>query len=115
MGRKVSCSEDILVISRIGDVAYRPALTPELAGLHNIFHVSMLKKYILDPSRILPYELLEIEEDATYVEKPMRAIDTKERVLRTKIIHWVKVLWDNHGPKEATWELRDLMYIDVIK
>lgn len=44
----------------------------------------------------------------------MHAIDTKERVLRTKIIHWVKVLWDNHGPKEATWELRDLMNIDVL-
>lgn len=106
MGRKVSYFEDILVFSRIEDVAYHPALPLELAGVHNVFQVSMLK-YILDPSHILSYELLEIEEDAAYIEKPMRANDTTERVLRTKIIYWVKVLWDNHGPEEATWELPD--------
>ena len=94
-------------MSKIGDVAYRLALPPELSGVHNVFHVSMLKKYVPDPSHVLRHEPLEIREDATYVEKPIQIIDTKEQELRTRTIQWVKVLWENHGPEEATWELRD--------
>ena len=95
------------IVSKIGDVAYRLALPPELSGVHNVFHVSMLKKYVPDPSHVLRHEPLEIREDATYVEKPIQIIDTKEQELRTRTIQWVKVLWENHGPEEATWELRD--------
>ena len=56
---------------------------------------------------MVQHEPLEIREDATYVEKPVRIIDTKEQELRNRTIHWVKVLWENHEPEEATWELRD--------
>ena len=50
---------------------------------------------------------LEIRENATYVEKTARVIDTKEQVLQNQTIHWVKILWENHSPEEATWELHD--------
>ena len=56
------------ILSCIGDVAYRLALPLELSGVHNVFHVSMLKKYVSDPSHVLRHEPLEIREDATYVE-----------------------------------------------
>lgn len=95
------------ILSRVRDVTYKLELPPELSRVH-IFHVSMLKKYISDSSHVLHYEPLRIkEDDATYVEKPVQIIDTKEKVLRKQTIHWVKVLWDNHGPEEAKWELRD--------
>ena len=84
-----------------------PALPPELSGVHNVFHVSMLKKYVPNLSHVLRHEPLEIREDATYVEKPVQINDTKEQELRTQTIHWVKVFWGNHRPEEATWERRD--------
>ena len=95
------------ILSKIGDVAYRLALPPELSGVHNVFHVSMLKKYVPNPSHVLQHEPLEIREDASYVEKPVRIVDTKEQELRNRTIHWVKVQWKNHEPEEATWELRE--------
>ena len=67
----------------------------------------MLEKYVRDPTHVLQHEPLEIREDATYVDKPVKIIDTKEQELRNRTIHWVKVLWENHEPEEATWELRD--------
>ena len=89
-------------VSKIGDVAYRLALLSELSGVHNVFHVSVLKKYVPNPLHVLRHEPLEIREDATYVEKPVQIIDTKEQELRTPTIHWVKVLWESHRPEEAT-------------
>ena len=56
---------------------------------------------------MLQHKPLEIQEDATYVEKSVKIIETKEQELRNQTIHWVKVLWGNHRPEEATWELRD--------
>ena len=94
-------------MSKIGDVASRLVLPPELSGLHNVFYVSMLKKYVPDPLNVLRHEPLEIIEDATYVERSVWIINTNEQESRTRTIQWVKVLWENHGPKEATWELRD--------
>lgn len=67
----------------------------------------MLKKYVSNPTHVLLHEPLEIREDASDVERPSRIIDTKEQELRNRTIHWVKVLWENHEPEEATWELRD--------
>lgn len=81
--------------SKTGGVAYRLEFPLELTGIHVVFHVAML-------SHVVQHEPLEIREDATYVEKPMHIIDTKEQVLRSKTIHWVKVLWNNHELEEAT-------------
>ena len=74
------------IVSKIGEVAYRLALPPELSGVHNVFHVSMLKKYVPDRLHIIQYEPLEIREDATYVEKPKQITDTKEQKLRNRTI-----------------------------
>ena len=92
------------VLERIGVVAYRLALPPLLSAVHNVFHVSMLRKYISDPSHVLNYEPLQLNQDLTYEEKPVRILDTKEKELRNKVILLVKVLWKNHSTYEATWE-----------
>lgn len=75
--------------------------------MHNVFHVSMLKKYVADHLHVLHYEPLEVRGHATCIEQLMAIIDTEEHVLRTKTIHWVKVQWEHHSPEEAMWELRD--------
>ena len=88
----------------MGRLAYRIALPPDFVGTHDVFHVSMLRKYIANPDVIVEYEPLEIQEGLTYVEKPVKIVDKKDQVLRIKMIPIVKVLWHNHGVEEASWE-----------
>lgn len=95
------------IVDRVGTVAYRLALPPQLSPVHNVFHISMLRKYQPDPSHVLDYQPIDIQENMTYIERPVRVLDKKEQVLRTKSIPLVKVLWQYHGIEEATWERED--------
>ncbi|OMO91869.1 reverse transcriptase [Corchorus capsularis] len=97
------------ILDKIGEVAYRIALPPQLSSVHNVFHVSMLRKYVPDPSHVVDYEPLEVREDLTYPEHPIRIVDRKEQVLRRRTIPFVKVQWSNHTPREATWEMEEDM------
>jgi hypothetical protein len=90
------------VLERIGTVAYRIALPPELSNIHNVFHVLMLRKYILDPSHVLKYESLQIGGDLSYQEQPVQILDRRGQILRSKTIPLLKVLWRNHLHEEAT-------------
>ena len=92
------------ILKRIGKVAYELALPPTLAGVHNVFHVSMLRTYIPDPSHVLNYKPLKIKDNLTYEEVPIQILDHKDQVLCTKTISLVKVLWKNHTVEEASWE-----------
>ena len=93
------------ITQRVGRLAYRIALPPDLVRTHDVFHVSMLRKYITKPDVIVEYESLEIQEGLIYVEEPMKIMDKKDQVLCTKMIPIVKVLWCNHGVEEALWEV----------
>ncbi|KAL5542263.1 hypothetical protein UlMin_009973 [Ulmus minor] len=92
------------ILERVGKVAYRLALPPNLATVHNVFHVSMLKKYVSDKSHVLEQEPIEIQEDLSLQEKPVQILDFKVKTLRNKDIPLVKVLWRNQLVEEATWE-----------
>ena len=92
------------VIERIGEVAYRLALPPALSKLHDVLHVSMLKKYLHDPSYVLSYESLDVDPKLTYEEEPVGILNRKDKVLRNKVVPLVKVLWRNQAMEEATWE-----------
>ncbi|KAM6574634.1 hypothetical protein CsatA_006842 [Cannabis sativa] len=97
------------ILDRVGSVAYRIALPPSLSGVHNVFHVSQLRKYVSDPSHVLSYETLGLQEDLSYNERPVKILDQKDRILRNKTITLVKVLWKNSVVEEATWELESDM------
>ena len=92
------------IVSKVGPVAYRLKLPPKLSRIHDIFHVSILRKYISDPSHVLREHPVQLKENLTYEETPVQIIDRKEQVLRSKVIHLVKVLWKNHEREAATWE-----------
>ena len=92
------------ILERMGVVAYKLALPPNMARVHNAFHISMLRKYVKDPKHVIEIELDEIAEDITYEEIPVRILDKKEHVLRSKVIPQVKVHWQNHNMEEMTWE-----------
>ncbi|KAL0544043.1 hypothetical protein IC582_019154 [Cucumis melo] len=97
------------ILERIGPVAYRLALPPSLSTVHNVFHVSMLRKYVPDPSHVVDYVPLEIDENLSYVEQPVEVLAREVKTLRNKQIPLVKVLWRNHRVEEATWEREDDM------
>ena len=81
------------ILDRVGNVSYRLAA---LSHIHNVFHVSVLRKYMPDPSHVLEYELINVREDLSYEEQPVQILDRKDQVLRSRTISLVKVLWRNH-------------------
>ena len=97
------------MLERVGKAAYRLASPPNMASVHNVFHVSMLKKYVPDASHVLEHEPMEMHEDLSYEERPVQILDRKMKTLRNKDIPLVKVLWRNHNFEEATWEREDVM------
>ncbi|KAL0558819.1 hypothetical protein IC582_003401 [Cucumis melo] len=97
------------ILERIGPVAYRLALPPSLTTVHDVFHVSMLRKYVPDPSHVVDYEPLGIDGNLSYVEQPVEVLAREVKTLRNKEIPLVKVLWRNHRVEEATWEREDDM------
>ncbi|XP_016704128.1 uncharacterized protein [Gossypium hirsutum] len=97
------------ILKRVGPVAYQLELPPELDRIHDVFHVSMLRRYRSDPTHIMPVEEIEIKPDLTFDKEPVQILDRDVKVLRRKSIPLVKVLWWNHSTKEATWEPEDSM------
>ena len=97
------------IVDRIGPMAYRLDLPEELARVHNVFHISMLRKYISDPSHVLEAPEIELRDDLSYEELPVQILDREEKELRNKTISLVKVIWRNHLVEEATWEREDQM------
>ncbi|XP_074311806.1 uncharacterized protein LOC141647492 [Silene latifolia] len=94
------------ILDRVGEVAYRLALPPALARVHNVFHVSQLSKYVSDPTHVLPAETVEMDENLSYVEVSKETLDRKVRKTRNGETALVKVLWSNHNVEEATWKAK---------
>nr|XP_016477906.1 PREDICTED: uncharacterized protein LOC107799321 [Nicotiana tabacum] len=80
------------MLDRVGAVAYRLALPPELSFIHPVFHVSMLRKFISDSSQVLEAPVIPLDEKLSYEEEPMAIVDRQVRKLRSKEIVFVKVL-----------------------
>ncbi|XP_039133229.1 uncharacterized protein LOC120270278 [Dioscorea cayenensis subsp. rotundata] len=97
------------ILERIGEVAYRLALPPSLSRVHDVFHVSMLKKFIPNPDHVIQFSDFDLNNDLTYEERPIKIVDLKKQTLRMRVIPYVKVQWINHTEHEATWELESKM------
>jgi hypothetical protein len=93
--------------ARRGEVAYQLSLPENLSVVHDVFHVSQLKKCLRVLEEQLPMEDLEVQEDLTYVEKPTQILETADRVTRRNTIRMCKVKWGHHSEEEATWERED--------
>ncbi|XP_075091488.1 uncharacterized protein LOC142171698 [Nicotiana tabacum] len=90
------------ILDRVGVVAYRLSLPPELSFIHPVFHFSMLRKCISNSSQVLEALAIPRDEKLSYEEEPMAIVDRLVRKVRSKEIEFVKVLWQNHTVKEAT-------------
>ncbi|XP_062104069.1 uncharacterized protein LOC133815229 [Humulus lupulus] len=97
------------ILERIGQVAYRLALPPTLSRVDNMFHVSMLRKDVSNVTHVLSYEMLELQQDLSYEEKPVQILDRKDEVLQNNTTFLVKLLWRKNKVEEATWEIESSM------
>ncbi|WMV19832.1 hypothetical protein MTR67_013217 [Solanum verrucosum] len=97
------------IVKRIGNVAYELELSQELAAVHPVFHTSMLKKCMEDPSLIIPTENVGIKDNLSYEEILVQILDRQVRKLRTKEVATVKVLWRIQFVEGATWEAEEDM------
>ncbi|WVZ83595.1 LOW QUALITY PROTEIN: hypothetical protein U9M48_030726 [Paspalum notatum var. saurae] len=97
------------ITERCGPVAYRLELSPHLAAVHDVFHVSQLKKCLRVPEETMDPSQIQIELDLTYEERPIKILDQKQRTTRRRAINFYKVQWSNHSEEEATWEQEEYL------
>ena len=97
------------ILERVGTVAYRLALPPSMLGVHEVFHVSMLRRYTLDPAHVMDWEKIEVDTNETFEEEPVCFLDSQDQVLRRRTMRLVRVLWRHRGVEESTWEREDTM------
>jgi hypothetical protein len=91
-------------LEKCGKVAYKLELPPSLVGVHNIFHVSQLKKCLKAPVDVVLPEVAPLEMDLTYPKHPIKVLDQKSHVTRCKMIKFYKIQWSNDIVEEATWK-----------
>jgi hypothetical protein len=92
------------ILETFGPVAYRLQLPFQLAAIHNIFHVSQLKKCIKIPTEVINFQTIKIEPDLSYTERPIKILDTKERSTRRETVRMSKIQWNHHTKEEVTWK-----------
>ena len=97
------------ILERVGTIPYWLALPPSMSSVHEVFHVSMLRRYTSDPAHVVDWGEIEVDTDGTFEEGPVCIMDSRDQVLRRKIVRLVRVLWRHHGVDESTWEREDTM------
>lgn len=100
------------ITAKRGEVAYQLELPESLSDVHNVFHVSQLKKCLRVPEEQTPVEAIALDKDLTYPEHPVKILDVVEKRTRRQVIRLCKVQWSHHSAKEATWEREDQLKLD---
>ena len=83
------------ILERVDTVSYRLALPPSLSSVHEVFHVSMLRKYTPDQAHVVDWGEIIVDTDGTLEEGPVHILDNRDQVLQHKTMRLVKVLWQH--------------------
>jgi hypothetical protein len=97
------------IVEQCGPVAYRLRLPTPLSAVHDVFHVSQLKKCTRVPTEVVDQEQIQLEPDLTYTAQPAQVLDQKERSTRRHTVKMYKILWKDHTEEEATWETEEYL------
>jgi hypothetical protein len=98
------------ILARLGNVVYCLELPSNLAGVHNMFHVSQLKKCLKPPMDVIVDDVTPLDADLSYPEHPVRLLGQQDRVMRQQMICFFRIQWSRHSEKEATWETKDFLH-----
>jgi hypothetical protein len=90
------------IVERKGPVAYRLALPDSLRRMHDVFHVSVLRHYISDPTHVIDMSSLQVSDEGVLMAEPVHILDHCIRQLRHRTVDQVKVQWDNYSPHSTT-------------
>ena len=80
-----------------------------MSVIFDVFHVSQLKRCLRIPKEAIAPTNIKLQLDLTYEKKPIRVLEDMERVTRSKVIKFYKVVWNNHSEQDATWEWEDYL------
>ena len=69
------------ILERVGTIAYRLSLPPSMSGVHEVFHVSMLRRYTPDPTHVVDRGEIEVDTDGTFEERPVCIMNSRDQVL----------------------------------
>jgi hypothetical protein len=97
------------IIDKYGPMFYQVELPMTLPGVHNVFHVSQLKRCLTPPADVVIEDTTPLEPDLTYKAYPTKIVDQQDRVTCNKTTRFYKVQWNDHSEDEATWEHEDFM------
>nr|GEU67504.1 reverse transcriptase domain-containing protein [Tanacetum cinerariifolium] len=97
------------ISARVGTVAYRLKLPEQLSRVHSMFHVSKLKKCMVDEPLAIPLDEIQVDDKLNFIEKPVKIIDREVKRLKQSRIPIVKVRWNSRRGPEFTWEREDQM------
>jgi hypothetical protein len=100
------------ILEKRGEAAYQMELPSQLSDVHDVFHVSELKKCLRVPKEQITMEELDAKEDLSNKEYPVKILETSERVTRNKKITMCKVQWSHHIEEEATWEREEGLKVE---
>jgi hypothetical protein len=97
------------VFAKLGVVAYWMELPPSLVGVHNVSHVSQLKKCLKLPTDVVVDDVAPLDANLSYPEHPVKLLGQQDRVMRQWTFQFYKVHWSHHSEKEANWETEDFL------
>ncbi|WVZ81683.1 hypothetical protein U9M48_029035 [Paspalum notatum var. saurae] len=106
------------IVRQVGKVAYKLQLPESMSDIHDVFHVSQLRKCLRMPEQHIVQEKVELQPDLKYQEVPVKILDTVSRKTWNSTIRICRVLWSCHGEEEETWEREDALrkeYADLFK
>jgi hypothetical protein len=97
------------IIDKYGPMSYQMELPVKLSGVHNVFHVSQLKRCLKPPTDVVIEDTISLKPDLTYKAYPIMILSQQERVTRNKTTRFYKIQWNEHSKDEATWEREDIL------
>jgi hypothetical protein len=103
------------ILEQRGEVAYQLELPPQLSDVHDVFHVSQLRKCLQVLEEHMPLEELIVGEDLTYQQYSVKILDTSEKVTKNNRYKMCKVQWSNHTKEKATWEKEDQLKAEFLE
>jgi hypothetical protein len=97
------------ILDKYGPTSYQVELLTKLSGVHNVFHVSQLKRCLKPPTDVVIKDTIPLEPDLTYKAYPIKILDQQDRVTRNKTTRFYKIQWNEHSEDEAMWEREDFL------